>query len=79
MTDTVGPEVIVEATRSAVTFIAPTAQRLITSPEWEVHSILDSANPADHTWTPDWELVSTILHALPPTVTRLSIRFDRRG
>jgi hypothetical protein len=74
-----GPEVVLSESRSTLTFIAPTAQRLITSPEWEVHSILDSPNPADHSWTPPWEEVSTLLHAIPPTVTRLSVRFERRG
>lgn len=79
MTDLTGPETVLAETRAAVTYIAPTARLLVTSPDWVVHAILESGDPIDHEWAPPWEDVQRILHAIPPTMTRLSIRFDRNG
>lgn len=79
MTDISGPEVIIAETRTNMTVILPAQRRLTTSPEWEAYCLIDSSDPRDAEWAPEWEEVSRLLHQLPEKATRVSIVFERRG
>jgi hypothetical protein len=77
MTDISGPEVAVATTRARVSMMQAAGALLITSPDFEVTSWVDSGDPAHQEWSPDWDAVSRILHGIPAGMTRLTIRFDR--
>lgn len=75
----VGPERILGTTRSTMVVMYPAQHRLATSPEWEATCLIDSADPRDADWSPEWDLVSTMLHSLPAAASRVSICFEKRS
>jgi hypothetical protein len=81
----VRPENIIAESRSLVHVITTSAHRLITSmvgssPAYEVTCMIDSSKPSDHDWSPPFEQVSEVLKQMVeahPSITRLSIRFEK--
>jgi hypothetical protein len=72
------PEHVTSVSRSKVRLVAPAGRVLISSAQWEVTCLIDSADPGDAEYIPPSEEISRILHSIPGAATRLTIRFARR-